>query len=302
MKKEKRYKEEKVLFAGLWVGDSKPDINAFLNILVKDLADMTDPFGEQIRVKARLIRLTFDLPARAGVLYQISHGGRCACPFCYIQGVYLEGNMKYCYPFVESTIAADLKLRTKDETSNIYRELLARTEAKEYFIISGLKGIPIFNLLKYWSMVETTTVDIMHHCMGISKTLIRLWSKMIPKDDGKQFDSLLTQEKLVSSFYRKVRSIITHGKYYKASESMVFLLYLSRLIKGYISNTLYEHHMKLVNSLMTLLEESIPVEKLDKIECNLYGYVNEFQVCETLFLCIILLIQFRFIMGKKTLL
>jgi flavodoxin len=40
MKKEKRYKEENVLFVGLWVGDSKPDFNAFLSILVKDLITM----------------------------------------------------------------------------------------------------------------------------------------------------------------------------------------------------------------------------------------------------------------------
>jgi DNA repair photolyase len=81
---------------------------------------MTDLFGEQIRVKAMSIPLTFDLPARVEVLYQIGHGGRCACSFCYIQGMYLEGNKKYCYPFVESNITADSKLRTIDETFNIY--------------------------------------------------------------------------------------------------------------------------------------------------------------------------------------
>jgi hypothetical protein len=34
--------------------------------------------------------------------------------------MYLEGNKKYCYPFVESNITADSKLRTIDETFNIY--------------------------------------------------------------------------------------------------------------------------------------------------------------------------------------
>ncbi len=154
-------------------------------------------------------------------------------------------------------------------------------------------------MIEYWLIVETTTVYIMHLFLGISKTFIKLWSKMISKDYWKQFDSLLTQERLVPSFHRNARTIVTHGKYYKACESMVFLLYLFRLIKWYISNTLYQHHMKLVYSLITLLEKSILVEQQDKIECNLYGYINEFQVCETIFLCIILLIQFRFIMGKK---
>jgi hypothetical protein len=61
---------------------------------------MLDPNGDEIKVKSRLIRLTFDLPARAGVSHQMGHGGRCACCFCYIQGIYAESNQSYCYVFV----------------------------------------------------------------------------------------------------------------------------------------------------------------------------------------------------------
>jgi hypothetical protein len=106
MNRENRYKEENDLFVGLWVVGSKPDSNTFLSILVKDLisfdavVDILDPNGDEIKVKSRLIRLTFDLPARAGVLHQMGHGGRCACCFCYMQGIYVESNQSYCNVFV----------------------------------------------------------------------------------------------------------------------------------------------------------------------------------------------------------
>jgi hypothetical protein len=202
MRKEKRYKEENVLFVGLWVGNSKPDFNAFLSILVNDLSSleagvkMVDPNRDQIKVRARLIRMTFDLPARAGVLHQIGHGGRCPCSFCYIQGVYTENNQRYCYAFAASSIESDSKLRTREETDSIYQELLSRTQNNEFYIIRGLKAIPRLNVLEYWSMTDTTVIDAMHLIMGVTKTIVKVWSQTIPKSDWQHFDSLLTQQSL----------------------------------------------------------------------------------------------------------
>lgn len=122
-------------------------------------------------------------------------------------------------------------------------------------VVEGVKDVPIFHtMLPYWSAIEIQTNDLMHLFEGIHDLLLKLWIKRkynngknsIISPFGNEFDLLLCSQKLVNLFNRKIRSIIKHGKYWKASECMVFHLYLSHLLESFLPAHLFQHHMKLV--------------------------------------------------------
>ncbi|KAL0486322.1 hypothetical protein AKO1_001937, partial [Acrasis kona] len=93
-----------------------------------------------------------------------------------------------------------------------------------------------------------------------------------------RFDTLLQSQKITPMFHRRVRSTVEHEKYYKAMESLIFLLFLSPLLVEVLSTPLFKHHMSLVSCLLALLDKRITVSKLNKIEATLYEYLFFFQV------------------------
>lgn len=127
-------------------------------------------------------------------------------------------------------------IRTTDHIRRCYEKLrlLFSRQPNIEHVVAGVKGIPIFHeMLPYWSMVDMQTLDVMHLFEGVHNLLINLWTEKIynngisPRISCKawqRFDALLCCQKLPAIFHRKVRSIIKDGKYWKASECLVFHL------------------------------------------------------------------------------
>ena len=124
----------------------------------------------------------------------------------------------------------------------------------------------VFTKLPYWSPALCHSTDAMHLVSNIHKTLLRHWtSGIIPASKWKQLDKELTAQKIHGVFNRKVRSLLDDGPYYKCSESMSFILYLSPLLKRYLSTRYYAHHILLVEGLTVLYKESISMQELDEV-------------------------------------
>lgn len=86
---------------------------------------------------------------------------------------------RFCYPLEKGM---NTNLRIIDHIGRCYGELqtLHCKELNIEHVVEGVKGIPIFHdMLPYWSMVDTETLDVMHLFEGVHSLLIKLWTKKI---------------------------------------------------------------------------------------------------------------------------
>ncbi|KAL0478638.1 hypothetical protein AKO1_005034, partial [Acrasis kona] len=172
-----------------------------------------------------------------------------------------------------------VKTRTETQTNKDYHDIASNTKKDQPF--HGLLGVPVFRLLPYWSMRKCQSIDIMHNISGNVKKLIKIWSKPsnlggLAAGNWEKFDKLLQQQKVTSNFHRKVRSAVEHGKYWKASESVVFLLYLTPLLESFMSREYYDHLLLLICSLRILLSKSINESDLAKVQHDLDLFVLQY--------------------------
>lgn len=138
------------------------------------------------------------------------------------------------------------------------------------------------------------SVDLLHFIEGLFKNLTKIWTwfkfnngkARISKEQWNEFEELLLVQKLPSVFSRKICSISNHFNYFKAMESLIFILYTSRLLTLFFWFAKYaEHHMLLVNTLNEVLTLGKNVKELALIKSKfirwLIGYNNLYgpQVC-----------------------
>lgn len=138
------------------------------------------------------------------------------------------------------------------------------TVDSEYF---GVVGRSILKNLSYWSPRCCQSIDAMHLIHGVQKKLLKVWQSdsIISAKKWVQFDRIYTQQKIHGVFKRPVRSLLDHGNYYNCSESLVFCLYLSPLLRSYLPQRHFEHHMLLVESLGKLFRDSITTVELQAV-------------------------------------
>ena len=136
--------------------------------------------------------------------------------------------------------------------------------ATDYY---GITKKTILVGLHYWKPELCHSIDAMHLVHGLHKKLIELWSSksLISSKKWQQFDRIYTRQKIHSVFKRPIRSIVEDGSYYKCSEALMFVLYLSPILKSYLPKEYFDHHMILVDSLNHLFDERITTESLQKV-------------------------------------
>ena len=261
--RSKRTRPENVIFAGMWYGRNKPDSNILFSMLVKELQQLelgvpcTDYAGNSILLRCRLINSALDIPAKADAFHLKHHGGHHACSYCLNKGISLD--RKVYYPIGHSLSAA---LRSDEFWDNAYSS--PATVDSEYF---GVVGRSILKNLSYWSPRCCQSIDAMHLIHGVQKKLLKVWQSdsIISAKKWVQFDRIYTQQKIHGVFKRPVRSLLDHGNYYNCSESLVFCLYLSPLLRSYLPQRHFEHHMLLVESLGKLFRDSITTVELQAV-------------------------------------
>lgn len=278
-----RFSSSNVILAGIWFGKSKPDSNIVLSIAVKELVDLergvvgSDPMGNIINVRCRLLLSTMDIPARAAAFLMTYHNGACGCIYCLNKGKHY-GN-RYAYPIAPRS---NNTLRTHTMIADIYSKLKSNPNQK----IDGIKGISIFSILPYWSLVRFSAIDLMHLLEGLFKSFNKLWTKAkysknglprVSRHQWGEYDRLLTQQRIVGLLGRPVRSIIENGKFYKASEILVWFLYMYPCLEGVIPDDEYRHFRSFCCFLFELLKDDLTWHRLEEIEKDLYQWLIDFQ-------------------------
>ena len=265
-----RMLKENTLFAGLWFGEIKPNMQLFLKPLVKELSRLetsgikvSSPLYPQPFV-SRVILLagTCDLPAKCLVLNSVQFNGYYGCSKCLQPGITWNTSARghvHVYPYDVSDPSGPkrTKLQHKRDIKRVMDESIA---------INGIKGPSwLMNSRKY-DMIAGTTIDYMHCVLlGVMKSLLSLWfgsehhrSDFYIGRSVELVDKRLKEIKPPLAISRNPRAISKHFKYFKASEYRAFLLYYCLpVLTGILPAQYWDYYCLLVVAISALLSESI---------------------------------------------
>ena len=256
-----RFRHDNVVICGIWVGQSKPD----MDIMLKPILDKIDRFnkvgfnfsspeGITKTVRLKLLFGVFDLVA---VLNMKQFNGVCGCPTCVHPGVHC-GSRVYL-PGSQHPIRTVIGI-----------EKAVCEGAQSGTIIEGIKGIS--PLHEYLNVVNGVPADYMHCVLeGVTKFLLTAWTT--PKHSKEPFsirrhlhemDQTLLRQTPPHEFSRTPRSIIRDMSYWKASEFRSWLLFYSLPLLVNILPPLYFHHFALLVCAMHLLL----LKEITSIQCG----------------------------------
>ncbi|KAL0481330.1 hypothetical protein AKO1_004880, partial [Acrasis kona] len=169
---------------------------------------LTRPGKAPINLRIRLINITCDLPAKAGVFCMKSYNEKCGCSWCLHPGK-LYGK-KVVFPTLTTPsgridpVCQDL--RSVNQTNVDYENATDHSSKRETSF-NGILQAPVLSRLPYWNMRTCQSIDPMHNISGVFKKLTKIWAKPtalggLPLGSWSKFDKVLSEQKVVQIFHR----------------------------------------------------------------------------------------------------
>ena len=233
-------------------GDSKlENIDLFFQEFIKEYNE----FQNGIVIEGKMFKIVIkcficDTPARALLKCTKGHCGYNACERCSIHGVYSEDFHRVIYPESNSELRSDASFRNQDD--------------EEHHV--GLSSL--LNLEPHIDLVKCFVLDFMHlGSLGIMKKLLSYWiidtRYKLRLQDRVSLNAMLESLRIQVpiEFHRKPRST-TCMLHWKAVEFSFFLLYCGPiLLKGILSQPMYQHFLLLHVAFRILCDRKLAVEK-----------------------------------------
>lgn len=284
---KERFKQENLLFAGLWFGKSKPSMPAFLKpfheslklFFEKGFNILCSHCSKLMNVKGILLCGTCDLPAKCLVLNMNQFNGKHGCAKCLQEGLMVQTGKGFTrtFPFCDQHVDGP-KRSHKQFVSHGDRALVLKNPC------FGVKG-PSWLSTCCPDIINGTAIDYMHCVLlGIVRKLLVLWFE--PKYSAKSFsisryvsvaDSRLSSIRPPYFIKRHPRDIKEHSKYWKASECRAWLFYYSvPVLFGLMKEQFFEHYLLLVEAIYILNLESISSSDLDHADELLVKFCGMF--------------------------
>ena len=270
----------------IWCDRPKPNMNIFVRPFAKQLKSIQDKGGVswkhpktgQLHV-SNVIAPVFvaDAPARAKLMNSLNHNGTWGCNLCEIKTVRtrpVQGlKSKRVYPYRDI-------LTLRDHNRTVTLGLLVAQSGIPNFNLMGIKGPCILTMLLYIHLGKFLYPEFMHSvCLGVVKQVMLYWfdAPGLCSEHILDINSLLRDIK-VPDFIHRLPRVITDLKYFKAAEFLFFLLYYSLpVMKGFLPDAHWQHHILLVNAIYALCQSEITFEEIDEAEVALKQYVAEFE-------------------------
>ena len=274
---QERFRQENMLFAGLWFGKSKPSMASFL----KPFHDSLNQFREEgyhlycaccshlVKVCGILLCGTCDLPAKCMVMNMTQFNGRHGCPYCKQEGAVIQSGKGHTRTFPFNPGLIDGPKRSHAEFIKDGEEAFNTGEPR-----FGVKGPT------WWSnccvdIIAGTASDYMHCVLlGIERRLLHLWFD--PKFSDKPFsistlvsvaDSRLAKIQPPYFITRHPRDIKDHSGHWKASECRSWLFFYSvPVLFGLLHKQYYYHYLLLVEAIYTLNLDAISEKQIQRSE------------------------------------
>ena len=268
----KRGLKDNMILAGLWFGQSKPNMNTYLqpfhSCVVKleeeGLNVCSPDVDGSFVMKACLLNAVCDKPAKSICQNFAQFNGNCGCSKCKQAGVTSPAGKGFvhAYPFNKDNPCGPK--RTKEGT--LESAYSAVSQAKS---VEGVKGPSWFLYFTYFDIIRGFCIDWMHGVLlGVVCMLLNLW--FCPSSHGKLWycgdavklaDLRLLQICSPSCLSRRPRSIEKHRSYWKASEYCSWLFYyLLPVMQGILAEEYFKHTSLLVEAIFILAQESINPE------------------------------------------
>lgn len=227
------------VFGGLWFGGEKPFFSTFLKPFVNALQEteingieVVLPNGQRAKSKVKALSSHFDLPARAGVLEQVTYVGHDSCCYCDEHGETVKTGPRghvMSFPF-RNTASGHAKSRTAELVTSHSFEALEKNS-----VVSGFKAPSPLLQLPSFDIVNGIGIDSMHCVfLGVVKQLVGLWfnSKHSTQmwycgNSVQKVDMRLLEIRPPSVITRVPRSIEHHVKFWKATKYRNWLYFYS---------------------------------------------------------------------------
>ena len=273
-----------MILAGLWYGSDKPSMNLFFDPLMQSLTELEKGIeiekhgGETVLVKAYMLSLSCDIPARAAVLNMNQHNGEACCVKCSQTGknnrTETGGNIRV-FPFcVEDPDGPE---RSRDRMVECAQ--IAVNSSKH---VEGIKGPSALMFCPIFDVSKGVAIDYMHLvCLGVVRLLLRLWF-----DIGNSLknwsmysyldiiDSRLENIRTPHFITRLPRSISQHLKFWKAAELRSWLFFYSiPCILDLMKPAYFYHYCAFLEGVYLLCQSSISPRDLEKSEQLLRYFV-----------------------------
>lgn len=261
-----KMRSEKMMLLGVWMGKTKPSMNAFLQPLVEELKSLeteglTMSCGKKIRVHCLLCPV--DSPARADAMKIKNPGGKYACPWCYskARSVQKGRGTTRIFPFKRV-----LKRRTID---NYFDFGLKRWREKKTSY-KGVKGTSLLSALNSFDIINGFNVEYMHaYCIGIFNQILEaLTGTEFNTKDFSIRKSIVQADELILKILpphelTRLPEKLSNYKSMKASlRKNLFLYFLIPILAELkVPKTFLDHLFLLIYSLRKYLQQTLSAEE-----------------------------------------
>ena len=159
--------KENVILAGLWFGETKPNMTIFLKPIFSELRiletkgiQVTSPLQpDPFMSKVILLAGTCDLPAKCMVMNSIQFNGFFGCSKCLQPGISYQTSARghtQVYPFCSSNPNGPRHTKTQHHSD-------AKKAVTQGSIVNGIKGPSWLMSLRYYNIIDGTAVDYMFY-------------------------------------------------------------------------------------------------------------------------------------------
>ena len=264
-------RKDNIMLAGVWVDTEEPDMNLFLEPFINDANALsetgikwTSTTNQDIKTKALPLICVVDSVARPKILTMKQFNGYFGCTFCKHPTENVEGYRKYPITVTKP------QLRTDAETK---REMVLAGSTCQG-AIDGVKGPSSLMNLKHFNLVRGMIPDPMHSLfLGVvaQYTTILLTSSDTEYYIGSPSKKALINERLQNFLPPKcvTRSPRDIDQYnlWKASEWRSWIIwYALPCLQDLIPKKYITHLALLVSAINILLQESVTISELDKVQ------------------------------------
>lgn len=191
----------------------------------------------------------------------------------------------HIFPYKQGENGPKEPKRTKDTVCRNAEEVVQRRNSGENVPhCMGIKGPSWLMLLPHFNCVDGVAIDYMHGILlGVQKLLLRLWfSNKFKTENFSLFDKSTDVNQRLKNIkptldVRRMPVDVAELKHWKASEYRVFLLYFGLpILHGILDSARFQHYMKFVFGIHTLLKTSISLQELRDADTCIQEFVRDF--------------------------
>lgn len=287
-----------VIVSGIWIDDSKPNLNSFMKPFVQEIQAINREGGVKWvhpKTKAEHRSLlsvpcfVMDAPARAGLQNILSHGGKHCCNICeqkmkklpeepVLPGV-KKKRRRRVFTFEEEAA----ELRTAERMNVQATEAKRRQQVQTGVKLANVRGVRGFSVAAQLPGCDRSTMvfpEYMHLILCLMKEFLGLWFEVSGpwslKDHIDTVNSFLANIK-VPDFITRIPRPVDCFHQWKANELRSFLLYYSVIIfKKIMKDEYFQHWLLLVSSMYILLQDTVSLAEISRAEIMLQLFCRDF--------------------------